>query len=303
MVKVAAAILRVFVAHGNRGDRKKARLKYLLADWGMERFLQAVEKENGQPLLRESADSGRQSGLVVHREIPRLAFPHLGAHPQKQKGLYYVGVSVPVGRLLAKQMIRLAELAELYGTGDVRLTVWQNLIIPNVPEIYVETLKRALVKAGLHWQASNVRGGLVACTGNSYCKYASSNTKGHALELANYLEKKLALDQPLNIHLTGCPNSCAQHYIGDLGLLGTKVKVSGETLEGYHVFVGGGFGENQSLGRQIFTALSFEQLKPTVEKMLRAFLRHRQTGETFQHFTARHDLNTLQVMFNSDSFQ
>jgi ferredoxin-nitrite reductase len=180
----------------------------------------------------------------------------------------------------------------------LRVTVWQNLIIPNVPDAGVEALKSALEKVGLPWQASKIRGGLIACTGNSYCKFASTDTKGHALELASYLEKKLELDQPINIHLTGCPNSCAQHYIGDIGLLGTKVKVSGETKEGYHVFVGGGFGANQNLGRQVFTGISVEQLKPILEQMLRGYLKGRNhPGETFLDFTRRHDLNQLQTMF------
>src|SRR5207245_10842445 len=137
------------------------------------------------------------------------------------------------------------------------------------------------VRTRLHWQPSNLRVSLLACTGNSYCKFASSNTKGHALELADYLEKRLVLDQPVNIHLTGCPNSCAQHYMGDIGLLGAKVRGG----EGYHVFVGGGFGANQAVGRQVFTGVSFEDLKPTLEKMLKGYLRHRTPGETFQTCT------------------
>ncbi len=344
LVKMAAAILRVFIAHGNRSDRKKARLKYLLESWGLEKFMSAVEKQFGNPLLPEPLNPNSEAGMGGTGDPPvpsghwpdgmrrtsaletnarkgstvfsipsggsplgtgqwpvlPTAFPQLGAHPQKQKGFYYVGVAIPVGRMTSKQMVRLAELAELYGSGELRLTVWQNLIIPNVSESYVETLKKALVKMGLNWQASNVRGGLVACTGNSYCKFSSTDTKGHAIELANYLEKKLTLDQPLNIHLTGCPNSCAQHYIGDIGLLGTKVKISGETLEGYHVFVGGGFGENRALGRQVFSGISFEQLKPTLEKMLRGYLRHRQPGETFLVFSQRHDLNQLQLIFSNE---
>jgi ferredoxin-nitrite reductase len=197
-------------------------------------------------------------------------------------------------------MVRLSEIAELYGSGEVRLTVWQNLIVPNIPDAYVETVKKAVVKAGFDWRQSNIRSGLVACTGNSYCKFAASNTKAHALELADYLEKKVELDRPINIHLTGCPNSCAQHYMGDIGLLGTKIKVSGETLEGYHVFVGGGFGENQAVGRQVFSGISVEQLKPTLEKMLVSYLKHRASGETFQQFTKRHDLNALQTIFSEE---
>ena len=300
LVKVSAAVLRAFILHGNRGDRKKARLKNLLADWGLEKFLREVERELGAPLVRAPTALDGKPDLVARRELPSPAYPHLGVHAQKQKGLFYVGVSIPVGRMTTKQMIRLAELAENYGTGEMRLTVWQNLIIPNIPEAYVETVKRALVKVGFDWQASNLRGGLVACTGNGYCKFAASDTKGNAVELVNYLEKKLKLDQPLNIHLTGCPNSCAQHYIGDIGLLGAKVKVAGETLEGYHVFVGGGFAESQSFGRQIFTGVSVQQLKATLENMLRGYLRHRENGESFSAFTKRHDLSTLQGIFSND---
>jgi len=145
-----------------------------------------------------------------------------------------------------------------------------------------------------------LRSGIIACTGNSYCKYASSNTKGHALELADYLDKRIKLEQPINIHLTGCPNSCAQHYMGDIGLLGAKVKVAGELVEGYHIFVGGGFGDHQAVGRQVFQGISFQQLKPTLEKMLQGYLRNRLPGESFRDFTRRHDLNTLQVIFSND---
>jgi ferredoxin-nitrite reductase len=290
-VKVILAATRVYIANGNRGDRKKARLKHLLDKWTLEQYRDEIEKLLGYKLLRAP------EGLVPPKSA-EFPHSHVGVYAQKQRGLNYIGVTVPVGNITSKQMTRLAEISDLYGSGEVRLTVWQNVIIPNVPDAYVETVKKAVVKLGFDWKQSHLRSGLIACTGNSYCKFASSNTKGHALELANYLEKKLELDQPINIHLTGCPNSCAQHYMGDIGLLGTKVKVSGETLEGYHVCVGGGFGDRQAVGRQVFSGVSFEQLKPTLEKMLTVYLKKRNAGETFQQFTTRHDLNTLQTIFS-----
>ena len=293
-VKVILAATRVYIANGNRGDRKKARLKHLLDKWTLEQYLAEIEKFLGYKLLRAPVGGSEISN--PKSEIPPHS--HVGVYAQKQRGLNYLGITIPVGQFTAKQMIRLAEIADLYGSGEVRLTVWQNLIIPNIPDAYVETAKKAAKKAGFAWQQSHLRSGLIACTGNSYCKFAASNTKAHALELADYLEKKLELDQPLNIHLTGCPNSCAQHYMGDIGLLGTKVKVSGETLEGYHVCVGGGFGDNQAVGRQVFSGVSFEQLKPTLEKMLTTYLKRRNAGETFQQFTTRHDLNALQTIFS-----
>jgi ferredoxin-nitrite reductase len=292
VVKVILAATRVYIANGNRGDRKKARLKHLLDKWTLEQYLAETEKALGYKLLRAP-----QPLETSNSKLETPPHSHVGVFAQKQHGLNYVGVAIPVGQFTAKQMIRLAEIADLYGSGEVRLTVWQNLIIPNIPDAYVETVKKAVVKAGFAWQQSNLRSGLIACTGNSYCKFAASNTKAHALELADYLEKRMELDQPINIHLTGCPNSCAQHYMGDIGLLGTKVKVSGETMEGYHVFVGGGFGDRQAVGRQVFSGVSVEQLKPTLEKMLASYLQHRSAGETFQQFTQRHDLNALQVLF------
>src|SRR6186713_1543087 len=259
--KVVAAIVRVFIERGCRTNRKKARLKHLLEKWTFEQYLDETEKLLGYQLQRVPLDPA-----AIQYPSQDLPHSHVGAYPQKQKGLNYVGVAVPVGHLTPKQMLRIAEIADLYGSGEIRLTVWQNFIIPNVPDAFVETVKKALVKAGLHWQQSNLRSGLIACTGNSYCKFAQANTKGHALALADYLAKKFTLDQPVNIHLTGCPNSCAQHYMGDIGLLGTKAKVMGESVDGYHVFVGGGFGANQAVGRQVFTAVAFEDLKLTVEK-------------------------------------
>jgi len=327
VLKVVVALVRVYIANGNRGDRKKARLKHLLESWSLEKYLEETEKLLGCKLLRARetgltpgqsdgalehwshnvegvSDQYSNTPTLQHSPAPPLhhsiAHSHVGVHPQKQSGLNWIGVAVPVGQLAPKQMLRLADLAEHYGSGEVRLTVWQNLIIPNIPDAFVETVKKALVKMGFDWRPSHLRNGVVACTGNSYCKYALSNTKGHALELMDYLEKRIKLDQPINIHLTGCPNSCAQHYIGDIGLLGTRVKVSGESLEGYHVFVGGGFGDRQAVGRQVFQGISFDQLKPTLEKMLKGYLRRRRPGDSFQQFASRHALNTLQAIFSND---
>jgi ferredoxin-nitrite reductase len=297
VLKVTTALVRVYIANGNRGDRKQARLKHLLETWPLEKYLDETERLLGYKLFRASNDLQRPA---ANSQLPSPPHSHVGVFAQRQPGLNYLGVAVPVGNIAPKQMLRLAEIADHYGSGEVRLTVWQNLILPNIPDAFVETVKKSLVKMGLHWQQSNLRSGIVACTGNSYCKFASSNTKGHALELADYLERRVQLDRPVNIHLTGCPNSCAQHYIGDIGLLGAKVKVAGETVEGYHVFVGGGFGANRAVGRQVFQGISFEQLKPTLEKMLNGYLRHRQPGESFQDFAGHRDLNSLQAIFSND---
>ena len=138
----------------------------------------------------------------------------------------------------------------------------------------------------------------MACTGSNHCQFSSTDTKGHAIELADYLESRVELETPLNIHLTGCSNSCAQHYIGDIGLLATKIKVGDSTLPAYHVFVGGSFGKRHSLGRQLYRALPMEKLKLRLETMLKFYLAMKRKSESFQEFTARHETDRLILMFN-----
>ena len=292
ITKVVAAVVRVYIEHGCRTNRKKARLKHLLETMSLDEYLALVEKKLGTTLKRAPYDATQ-----MRWASQELAHSHVGDYPQKQKGFSYVGATCPVGHITPKQMLRVAELAELYGNGEVRLTVWQNFIIPNVPDAFVPTLKKALDKAGLPTKQSNLASGVIACTGNSYCKFAQSNTKAHALEIIKQLEKKIPLDQPVNIHVTGCPNSCAQHYMGDIGCLGTKAKIGGESVDAYHIFVGGGFAKNQAVGRQIFSGVTASELPGTVEKMLRTYLKHRSGHETFQQFSTRHEVGRLQEMF------
>jgi ferredoxin-nitrite reductase len=291
--KVVAAIVRVFIEKGCRTNRKKARLKHLLETMSLVEYLALVERKLGTALRRAPYDAAQ-----MRWASQELAHSHVGDYPQKQSGFSYVGATCPVGNITPKQMLRVAELAEIYGNGEVRLTVWQNFIIPNVPEAFVATLKKALDKAGLPTKQSNLASGVIACTGNSYCKFAQADTKGHALEVIKQLEQRLELDQPVNIHVTGCPNSCAQHYMGDIGCLGTKTKLGGASVDAYHVFVGGGFARNQTIGRQVFSGVTANELPGVIEKMLRTYLKHRtNTGETFQQFTLRYEVGKLQELF------
>jgi len=290
-VAVAAAIIRVFNEHGDRTNRKKARLKYLIDRWGVEKFMGEVEQKLAFPLVRfDESQCERPKAPMQHG--------HVGVWRQKQHDRNYVGAVIPVGRMKVKQMRRLADVADNYGNGELRLTVWQNLLIPNIPDAFVETVKRNLVGMGFHHSASSISGGLVACTGNTGCKWASTNTKGQAIELARYLESKVELDQPINIHLTGCPHSCAQHYIGDIGLLGAKVTQNGESLEGYHVILGGRASGGSLIGRQVFHGIPFRELPALLERVLRTYLEKRNAGEDFVAFTARHEVKELQELFS-----
>jgi ferredoxin-nitrite reductase len=192
----------------------------------------------------------------------------------------------------------LADISANYGSGQLRLTPWQNLLIADVPEGFVETVKRHVERMGFHHEANNVMSGLVACTGNTGCKFAATDTKGQAVALAAYLNKRLKLDQPINIHLTGCPNSCAQHYIGDIGLQGVKVNVAGESVEGYNIVFGGGSGSTSAIGREVFKGISFSEIPRLLERALQVYLQWRQPGESFSNFTRRHEIKHLQEMFS-----
>ena len=178
--------------------------------------------------------------------------------------------------------------------------MWQNLLLSDIAENQLPAALAAIEGLGLGTSASAIRGGMVACTGNIGCRFALSDTKRHGVELVDYLDRRLTLDQPLNIHLTGCPNSCAQHYVGDIGLLATKVEKSEEEeVEGYHILIGGGSGFEAKLGRKVHCSIPAEELPRRIEAMLRGFLAHRALGETFQNFTNRHNVEELKRLFEA----
>jgi ferredoxin-nitrite reductase len=284
-VAVAAAMIRVFSENGDRTDRKKARLKYLVDRWGVERFLAETEKRLAFPLMRYPTEC-----CEPRNPIDRAG--HIGVHPQKQAGLHYIGVSVPVGRLPVAQMLALADVADKFGTGELRLTVWQNLLIPNIPENRLEEALADIRAAGLDWTAGTVLRGTVACTGNRGCKYAATDTKAHAVQLADFLDARFKIDQPLNLHVTGCPHSCAQHYIGDIGLLGTKVNGA----EGYQVVVGGGSDQDRELARELIASVPFSELPPILERLFAAYTERRDAQESFLEFSRRHSIEELRSL-------
>jgi ferredoxin-nitrite reductase len=282
-VAVAAAMIRVFAENGDRTDRKKARLKYLIDKWGVEKFIAKTEKRLAFPLIRIPA-----SACEPRKPIDRAG--HIGVHPQSQAGLHYIGVSVPVGRLPVDQMLALASIAEAYGTGELRLTVWQNLILPNIAAAQLECAKAAILAAGLNFEAGTVLSGIVACTGNKGCRFAATDTKAHAVTLANLLDSRFSIQQPINLHVTGCPHSCAQHYIGDLGLMG--VKVGGE--EGYQIVIGGGSDKDMGLARELIPAIKFSDLPPAMERLFERYTAQRNPEESFLDFSRRHSITELQ---------
>jgi ferredoxin-nitrite reductase len=289
---VADAIVRVFIDHGDRTNRAKARLKYVIDNLGLDKVLALTEDKLGRTLARVPP-----AALAPRPAHDRAA--HIGVHPQKQDGLHWIGVVLPVGRLTATQMRGLAGIARALGDGDIRLTVWQNLLISGVPAEKLKGAVSGIEALGLSTSASAIRAGLVACTGNTGCRFAASDTKRDAEEIAAWCEARVKLDSPVNIHLTGCHHSCAQHYIGDIGLLACKVATSedGDTVEGYQILVGGGFGPDAVLAREIYRDVKAKDAPKIVERLLRAYLAHRTSpDETFLAFTRRHDVAAIETM-------
>ena len=295
---VADAIVRLFIETGDRTNRLKARLKYVLDSMGVDKFMVSVEEKLGRKLVRAPAEA-----IAPRPAFDRMA--HIGVHRQKQDGLNWIGVVLPLGKLTCEQMRGLARIAQDLGDGEIRLTVWQNLLIPGVRDENVALANAAIEKLGLAVQASQIRAGLIACTGNKGCKFAASDTKGHAAAIGDWCEKRVKIDTPLNIHLTGCHHSCAQHYISDVGLIAAKVP-SGEgeaddVVEGYHLFAGGGFGPQADIGREVYRDVKASDAPQTVERLLKAYLVHRVSPEeTFLNFARRHDGETLRKLADAE---
>jgi ferredoxin-nitrite reductase len=295
--RMADAIVRVFIDTGDRTNRLKARMKYVIDGMGIDKFLLAVEAKYGKPFSRVPPEA-----CAARPAFDRMA--HIGAHAQKQAGLNWIGVALPMGKMTCDQMRGLAKVAGDLGDGDIRLTVWQNLLISGVADERLALASAAIDALGLAVKASHLRAGLIACTGNTGCKFAASDTKRHAAEIGDWCESRVPIETPLNIHLTGCHHSCAQHYISDIGLLAAKVPAGNEddTVEGYHLYAGGGFGPDADIGREVYRDVKAQDAPKIVEKLLKAYLANRGSAdETFLAFSRRHDGEALRTMADAES--
>src|SRR5579884_384392 len=257
--EVCAAITLLFRDHGPRETRSRARLAFLLEDWGVARFRAALEERLGRPLARAGRDV-----QALHRS------DHLGVAPQRQQGTYSVGLAVPVGRLTAAQLLAVAELAETYGSGEVRLTPGQNLLLIDIPDRRLRALLDEPLLAELRPDPSPAIRGTVSCTGLGLCDLAQADTKVDALATARRLERAVPLPRPLTIHWSGCPAGCGNHQLADIGLLGGKARVGGQVTEVYQVFVGGRSGVGARPAQPVLDKIPATQVSDVVERLARA---------------------------------
>ena len=262
VVELSRAVLTVYTENGGkeglRSSRPKARMMWLIETWGMEKFRQEIEKEFGKTLAEAAPED----------EITQDKKDHLGVHPQKQEGYSYVGLHVPMGRLSAEPMFELARLAEVYGNGEIRLTVEQNVIIPNIANENIETFLSEPLLEQFTIAPDTLTRSVISCTGARYCNFALIETKQRALKLAKELDAELNIPNRVRLHWTGCPNSCGQPQAGDIGLMGTKVRQDGQAVEGVKVYAGGKVGKDAELGTLINKGVAVDDIKATLRSLL-----------------------------------
>jgi sulfite reductase (ferredoxin) len=287
VVPVARGIAELFRAQDVlRENRERARLKFLFLQhgWTPESFLADLEERIGfklDPAEPEEVPSD------VHRD-------HVGIHAQKQLGFSYVGANVLSGRITPDQLRLAADLSDQYGDGHIRNTVMQNLVIVNIPDRNAIRVAGELTAAGLPVRAAAFARAAVACTGTEFCKLALTETKGFARWLANELDERIpGFQEQLRINVTGCPNSCGQHWIADIGLEGKKIKHDGKMVDAYYFCIGGSVGEFASIARPVGYRCAATDVPDALERLMNQFTNARKSGENLRQFFARHSNDDL----------
>jgi sulfite reductase beta subunit-like hemoprotein len=285
---VLEAITRLYRDFGYRRNRKHARLKYLVADWGAAKVRAQTEEFLGYK-LRDAEPDQEESPSYGDR---------LGVHPQKQPGLNWIGVPVIAGRITADQLEAIGDIAAEFGSGDVRLTIMQSFYIINVPDDKVAGAVERLQAIGLPINLSPIKTGVIACTGTEFCNLALTETKDRAKNLVNLLDQNVKWRESdfFRINVNGCPNSCGQHWIADVGLQGCTKKVNGQMVEHYDIFLGGTLGSKAVFNRRI-KRLPVEEVVPAVQRLIEHFQAHRQGEESFTEFCNRHTEEELETIF------
>jgi ferredoxin-nitrite reductase len=285
---IAQAYLRGCTKFPDGG--RKLRLREVIERWGLDEFWRVVSAESGKTIDLEPVPQA--SATAVDRQAIHA---HLGVWPQKQAGLNYLGVSLLLGRVNSFQLTGLADIARQYGNGTIRLTPWQNAIVPDIPDADVAKVQGLIEDLGLRFAANNLQGLLTACAGMSGCQFGATETQGDAIALTEYLQSQLTLDQPVNIHLSGCDKSCAQHYPADIALWGCPA--TADRALGYRLCVDGG---EERFGRELTDYLPPGNVPRAIESLLRFYRSQRASPqESLRTFTDRQSLVQLQQVLHA----
>jgi sulfite reductase beta subunit-like hemoprotein len=290
LVELCEAVTVIFRDFGNRDNRKHARLKFLVNDWGIERFEDEVRSRIGwRPDPAEEWPD------------PRKGFrDHIGVHAQKQDGLYWIGAAVLSGRLRSEQVFEAVRVAQEYGDGSVRTTNQQNLLFPGVAQKNIDAVVRTLEAVNLEPAASPFRRVAVACTGDEFCNLALTETKKLIVEIVEHLEQTVPIDEAIRINLNGCPNSCGQHHVGDIGLQGCYVKQgAGKVVDGYDISLGGRLGADSKFVRPIWRKLPATEVKFALSNLLNGYMDTREDDEDFGTYVDRHSDDELATLMKT----
>ncbi len=266
--EVCATIALLFRDYGPRAARSRARLAFLVEEWGAERFRKELESRLGRPLPPAGHDA--RSTTVTD---------HVGVFRQRQSGLSYVGMKTPVGRVTGDQLLELARLADAYGAGELRVTPLQNVLLPHVPDGRLGALLEEPLLRQLPYNPSEVYRGVSSCTGTDFCNLALIDTKTRAMALVRDFERRIGKSRPIAVRWSGCPAACGNHHTADVGLQGCKVKVDGKIVDGVHVFVGGRGGPEPRTAVKILEDVPCDELPEVLERLIRFFPRAERKDE------------------------
>ncbi|NJK67957.1 MAG: precorrin-3B synthase [Microcoleus sp. SU_5_3] len=312
-IAVLAALANTYLEYSKnqpRIEEKKPRLRHLLADLGVENYLERVQQnlpflgqitsctflKNRQDTCSTNSKFDCGVGILPAHSIsekPIEHYQHLGIHPQQQSGFSYIGIALTLGRLKSQQLRDLANLAQNFGRGILRLTPWQNLLISDIPNHRIYELEKSIAHLGLHSSATNLDSCLVACAGSSGCASAITDTQSDALTMVKDLAQKLKIDRPINIHFSGCQKFCAQHNPIDITLVGIQISQGNKTIAGYDIYAGK---TDSPFGRLIFHAVILAEISNSIAQMLRVYQRFRAPDESFGVFIDRLSIYKLQQL-------
>lgn len=287
VLKVAIGVATIFRDYGYREKRHHARLKFLVADWGAEKFLEKLKELTGElPTLGDDKLVGWNAAYFD------------GVHPQAQKGLNYIGLNVPVGRMSGEELDELARLSDVYGKGYLRTTMSQNIIFSDIPDDQVETLLNEEVLKRLSPSPNKFMSRTVSCTGNEFCNLAVVETKVRAVDVARYLDEHVELDEDIRIHMVGCPNACGQKHIADIGLQGSLVKTPEGTVDAFDIAVGGTLGHGARFNQVLKGRVKGDDVGPVLAQLILYYKENRTDGESFHQFVLRVGIPAFQERLN-----
>ena len=285
VVMVASAVATLFRDFGYRAARNHARLKFLVADWGAEKFTTEIKKITGSlPNAGKDAAKGWNAGHYI------------GIHKQKQLGLSYLGLPIPAGRLMADDWEDLASVADLFGDGNLRTLNSQSLLIPNIQEDKIPELLNVDIVRNLLGQSTSFASHAVVCTGKEFCPFGLVETKERLLELTRFLDQHITLDTPVRFHISGCVHSCGQPQIADIGLQGTAISIKGKPEEAFEIWLGGWLVSNAALATKLEGRVSYKFISAILLEFLKMYQAQRNVNETFGEFVRHRGVAEFQAI-------